>query len=94
MWAVVIFSLSLPFIFGGQMYPTITGTSVELSNAFDDATGDTDALSEIVDSGNPNELFTEYIADISQPPVPTSILPRGMSRVSRPLNLNQRRIRL
>ena len=91
MWAVVIFSLSLPFIFGGQMYPTITVTTSELNNAFDNAIGDNNALS--VDSVNPNEL-SDYIADLSPPPVPPSILPRGVSQVSRPLNLNQRRIRL
>ncbi|AET42440.1 hypothetical protein EXVG_00413 [Emiliania huxleyi virus 202] len=62
-WAVVIFSLSLLFVFGGGQVVQITAT--EIDSAFNDAIGNTDEMDYVVSGLNPDDL-ADLVAGINQ----------------------------
>lgn len=105
-WAVVIFSLSLLFVFGGGQVVPITATATEIDSAFNDATGNNDDLVDFVSGINQDDLvdfvsgvnqddLADFIDDVGPGPVPRRIIPRGTPQVDgRSSNFKQRRIAL
>ncbi|AEO98173.1 hypothetical protein EPVG_00307 [Emiliania huxleyi virus 201] len=54
-WAVVIFSLSLLFVFGGGQV-LVPETATEIDSAFNDSIGNTDEMDYVVSGLNPDDL--------------------------------------
>ena len=55
-WAVVTFSLSLLFVFGGGQAVPITETATEIDSAFNDAIGNHDEMDYVVSGLNQDDL--------------------------------------
>lgn len=108
-WAVVIFSLSLLFVFGGGQAVPITETATEIDNAFNDAIGNTDEMDYVVSGLNQDDLTDlvdglnqdDFVSGVNQNDLANFIddvdpgPPRGIPQVDgKASNLKRRRIAL